>query len=302
MVNEVNKIIYNTLIAERAVTLPSVGTLSLVRHTAAMASKDVVTSPKLSIEFSSHTVAVSVVDVIADVSGVDAAIAEDIYMRWLEKVHSGSTLNIEGVGVLRNKSFEMDNDLAALLNGATSTHVAISRRHNGRVALWLGLVLSIITLIISVFVLFKNDVIALLKSGIDNVETSVVVTIEEVVKESVADDNIATGNEDAVVAEAVTEEIEEIELVAPKDDNWTMHDNIRHWVVAGSYSTMENAERAIIAIEEEFSDIHCKIFTLGKMFAVAIYGSSDLEECSKYKQEHCKEFEQCWIFTPKEYR
>jgi hypothetical protein len=38
------------------------------------------------------------------------------------------------------------------------------------------------------------------------------------------------------------------------------------------------------------------------MFAVAIYGSNDLEECTKYKQEHRKEFEQCWIFTPKEHR
>ena len=124
------------------------------------------------------------------------------------------------------------------------------------------------------------------------------------VKDKTITVNSYTADKDgnAVVAEDVAEEIEEIELVAPKDDNWTMHDDIRHWVVAGSYSTMENAERAIVAIEEEFSEIHCKIFTLGKMFAVAIYGSSDLEECSKYKQEHRKEFEQCWIFTPKEYR
>lgn len=291
MVNEVNKIIYNTLITQRAVTLPSVGTLSLERHAASMSAKDAVAAPKLSILFSSHAVAVSVVDVIADVGGVDVAVAEDVYLRWLERVRSGSTLTIEGVGLLRNKSFEMDRELANLLNGATPTHVTIRRRCRGRAALWMGLVLSIVALGVSIA--------ALLDNGEECVETAVVEHVEEVVNEDIVVDDVAEDIDEVIVPEVAVEDAEE---VAPAVDNWTMRDDIRHWVVAGSYSTMENAERAVAAIEEQYADVHCKIFTLGKMFAVAIYGSNDLEECTKYKQEHRKEFEQCWIFTPKEHR
>lgn len=291
MVNEVNKIIYNTLITQRAVTLPSVGTLSLERHAASMSAKDAVAAPKLSILFSSHAVAVSVIDVIANVGGVDVAVAEDIYLRWLERVRSGSTLTIEGVGLLRNKNFEMDGELANLLNGATPTHVTIRRRRRGRVALWVGLVLSIVALGVSIA--------ALLDNGEECVETAVVEPVEEVVNEDIVVDDVAEDIEEVVVSEVAVEDAEE---VVPAVDNWTMRDDIRHWVVAGSYSTMENAERAVAAIEEQYADVHCKIFTLGKMFAVAIYGSNDLEECSKYKQEHRKKFEQCWIFTPKEHR
>lgn len=291
MVNEVNKIIYNTLISQRAVTLPSVGTLSLVRHAASMSAKDAVAAPKLSILFSSHAVAVSVVDVIADVGGVDVAVAEDIYLRWLERVRSGSTLTIEGVGLLRNKSFEMDRELANLLNGATPTHVTIRRRRRGRAALWVGLVLSVVALGVSIAVLLNNCE--------ECVETTVVEHVEEVVNEDIVVGDVAEDIEEVVVPEVVVEDAEE---VVPAVDNWTMRDDIRHWVVAGSYSTMKNAERAVAAIEEQYADVHCKIFTLGKMFAVAIYGSNDLEECTKYKQGHRKEFEQCWIFTPKEHR
>lgn len=295
MVAEVNKIVYNTLVTERAITLPDVGTLSLVRHAATMASKAVVAAPRLTVEFSSHATATSIVDIIAQVGGVENDVAEDIYSRWLEKVQSGSTLTIEGVGVLRNKSFEVDKELFAVLNLSQSS-VKVKRRNSGAVAAALVTTFVGAAIVCGCAAWFfcggdacvvEQEVVADIKADIASVPA---VEIEE---ECV----VVVEVEVESVPEAVTEEV-----VEPVVDDWTKQNDIHHWVVVGSYSTIENAEAAVRSTEKANADIKCKIFPLGKMFAVAIYGSCDLEECVEYKQKYSREFKQAWIFTPKEYR
>ena len=304
MVNEVNKIIYNRLITEREVTFPGVGSLSLVRHAASMSSRDVVAAPRLTIEFSSRTAGCSIVDAIAAAGAVETSTAEDIYSRWLEKVRSGSTLTIEGVGVLRNKSFETDKELLAMLNGASATHVNIVRKRKSRAMLWMGLVLSVIALIVSFAAIFNIDISAMFDKSAnattEQIETTAINVIEEPVAEDVIPDKPITNTEEDIATQNVVEdESNEVPAVA---DNWTMRDDIHHWVVAGSYSTMSNAENAVATIVKRHSDIHCKIITLGKMYAVAIYGSSDRDDCVQYMRKYHKNFGEAWIFTPKEYR
>ncbi|MBR0362965.1 MAG: hypothetical protein IIX38_04125, partial [Alistipes sp.] len=128
MVNEVNKIVYNTLVAERAIHLPGVGTLSIVRKSAEVASGGMVLPPSHSVQFSSSAHATSLVDAIAREAGVDSACAEELYSRWLEKVRVGSTLTIEGVGRLQQKSFVAEGEFVALFNRAAAP-VKI-KRHN----------------------------------------------------------------------------------------------------------------------------------------------------------------------------
>lgn len=303
MVNEVNKIIYNRLITEREVTLPGVGSLSLVRHAASMSSREVIAAPRLTIEFSSHAEGCSVVDAIAVIGGTDTATAEDIYSRWLEKVRSGSTLTIEGVGILRNKSFEVDKELLSMLNGTSATHVNVVRRKKGRTMLWAGLTLSIIALIVSIAAIFNIDISAISDKA-TNADKQLETTVENIVVEPVAED-ITSGElttdieEDIHTQDVVAVESVEVATVA---DNWTMRDDIHHWVVAGSYSTMSNAESAAETITTKYQDIDCKIITLGKMYAVTIYGSSDRDDCVQYMRKYHKNFGEAWIFTPKGYR
>ncbi len=304
MVDEVNKIIYNRLITEQEVTLPGVGSLSLVRHAASMSSKEVI-APRLTIEFSSHAEGCSVVDAIAVIGDVDTATAEDIYSRWLEKVRSGSTLTIEGVGILRNKSFETDKELLALLNGASATHVNIVRKRKSRAMLWVGLVLSIIALIVSIAAIFNIDISAMFdksaNAATEQVETTSLDVVKEHVIERISSDEPKTDIESDIISqeELITEDIVGDTTIA---DSWTMRDDIHHWVVAGSYSTMSNAESAAETITTKYQDIDCKIITLGKMYAVAIYGSSDRDDCVQYMRKYHKNFGEAWIFTPKEYR
>lgn len=303
MVNEVNKIIYNRLITEREVTLPGVGSLSLVRRAASMSSKEVIVAPRLTIEFSSHAEGCSVVDAIAVIGGTDTATAEDIYSRWLEKVRSGSTLTIEGVGILRNKSFEVDKELLSMLNGTSATHVNVVRRKKGRTMLWVGLTLSIIALIVSIAAIFNIDISAISDKA-TNADKQVETTVENIIVEPEAED-VASGELTTDVEEDIhTQDVVAVESVevATVADNWMMRDDIHHWVVAGSYSTMSNAESAAEAITTKYQDIDCKIITLGKMYAVAIYGSSDRDDCVQYMRKYHKNFGEAWIFTPKEYR
>lgn len=298
MINEVNKIIYNRLITEREITLPGVGSLSLVRRAASMSSKEVIVAPRLTIEYSSHAVGYSVVDAIATIGGIDTATAEDIYSRWLEKVRSGSTLTIEGVGILRNKSFEADKELLSMLNGTSATHVNIVRRRKGRTMLWIGLTLSIIALIV-----FNIDISAI-SDKTTNSDKQEETTVENIIVEPVAED-VASGELTTDVEEDIhTQDVVAVESVevATVVDSWTMRDDIHHWVVAGSYSTMSNAESAVETITKRHQDIDCKIITLGKMYAVAIYGSSDRDDCVQYMRKYHKNFGEAWIFTPKEYR
>ena len=303
MVNEVNKIIYNRLITEREITLPGIGSLSLVRRAASMSSRDVVVAPRLTIEFSSRTTGGSVVDAIVSAGSVDMAAAEDIYSRWLEKVLSDSTLTIEGVGILRNKSFEADKELLAMLNDIGDTHVNIVRKRKSRAMLWVGLILSIIALIVSIAAIFNIDISAM-SNKTTNSDKLVETTVENIIEEPVAED-VASGELTTDVEEDIhTQDVVAVEsvVVATVADNWTMCDDIRHWVVAGSYSTMSNAESAVETITKRHQDIDCRIITLGKMYAVAIYGSSDRDDCVQYMRKYHKNFGEAWIFTPKEYR
>ena len=127
MVNEVNKLIYNTLAEHNAVVLPRVGSLGVVRRMAKMEGNRVV-APTFAVEFSSAEEGVSLCDVIASVANISSSEAEDIYLRWLDKVKEGNTLTISGVGTLRDKSFVTDTELHKALNLADKTPIKIHSR------------------------------------------------------------------------------------------------------------------------------------------------------------------------------
>ena len=295
MVNEVNNIIYNTLVVERAVHLPGVGTLSVVRKSAELASGGMVLPPSYTVEFSSSAYATSLVDVIAREAGVDGTSAEDIYSRWLDKVRIESTLTIEGVGILRYKSFVADGEFMTQLTPTTAP-IKIKRHNKGSAT-----VIALISTFIGVGVVFGAAAWFFFKDT------------KEVDQKTAEQQNTIASNvaevEETIVIEKVIEEVvpeETIEVAEPETsevvDDWTQSGDIRHWVVAGSYSTEQNANIAKDALITKHEGVQCDIFTLGKMYAVAVYGSADREDCVQFMREHGHEIENMWIFTPKKYQ
>lgn len=302
MVDQVNRIIYNTLITERAINLPSVGTISIVRKGAEMTSGNRVTPPSYVADFSSHAEATSVVNVIAHVGKVDMTTAEDIYYRWLDKVRMVTVITIEGVGRISGKSFYAEPDFIDLFNNNATKPLKIARKRGmGGFSIFLIIFLSLSIVLGGACWFFQEDIKALLAcTKMTNNTTSTT----EVAKTPIA----TIENVEVIVEAEPAEEIEPIEEIVEiveespivvEDDNWTKQLDIRHWVVAGSYSTEENANIATQTIEEEHEDIYCDVILLGKMYAVTIFGSAEREECEDFMRSHRSMFEQMWIFTPK---
>lgn len=276
MVNEVNKLIYNSLAEHNAIVLPRVGSLGVVRRMAKMEGNRVV-APTFAVEFSSAEEGVSLCDVIASVANISSSEAEDIYLRWLDKVKEGNTLTISGVGTLRDKSFVTDTELQKALNLADKTPIKIHSRSRKP---YLAIAAVVVALLgVGAYLFLANDRVA----------SPAPTPTEEVVVEEV------------VVAEPEPLTDTEIEIeTAPV--RWIDRDDIRHWVVVGSYSTTENAERAVEDILRRQDAECCDILTLGKMYAVAVYGSSDKADCERFVRDNRYKFRQSWVHTPKRFK
>ena len=287
MQNAVNNLIYNTLIADGSVALPSVGRLSIVRRPASMSGKKV-SPPQYVVEFSSATEGRTIVDVVSDVASVDLEQAEDIYRRWLDKVRTERGVVIEGVGELRNKSFVAVPELLSALNSVGNAPIRITRRRSG--GAWLYAVAAVLFLAVAAYFAIgyfdTPDIVACEETNIE-VEKSVseaeymadAETIADVVEEPVMD----------VAEEPVTE-------VAKA---WNEEDDIRHWVVIGTYSTSDNAERAKRDAERGDEGCVCDVFRLGSMYAVVAFGAAEREACEEFKRAHRAKYPQAWIHTPK---
>ena len=295
MQNAVNNLIYNTLIADGSVALPSVGRLSIVRRPASMSGKKV-SPPQYVVEFSSATEGRTIVDVVSDVASVDLVQAEDIYRRWLDKVRTERGVVIEGVGELRNKSFVAVPELLGALNSVGNAPIRITRRRSGGV--WFYAVAAMLIIAVAAYFAIGHfdtpDIVACEETNIE-VEKSVseteymadAETIADVVEEPVMD--VA----EKPVAEVVEEPVTEVAKA------WNEEDDIRHWVVIGTYSTSDNAERAKRDAERGDEGCVCDVFRLGSMYAVVAFGAAEREACEEFKRAHRAKYPQAWIHTPK---
>lgn len=298
MVNEVNKIIYNRLVSDGALYIPDVGTLTLLRQPAMYTSRKRIVSPRYFVDFSADKIADSLVDIIADVASVDVATAEDICLRWLDKVRTEDGFTIEGVGILKSGHFTLDEALEAQLCPFGVDYINVTTRRRG----WAFAAVACVVLAlcgVSAWWFMRDTA---------TVEPQILIAEETVVEEpqivetEVIEIAVETTEEQGSAAEQIAEIVEtpEPEVVTPAD--WRDNENIRHWVVIGSYSTTENAERAIKEFETKSPDLMFSHIRLGSMYAVASYGSTEKVDCEEFVQNHKSEFTQLWIYTPKRYR
>lgn len=293
MVGEVNKLIFNTLTTKQAINLPGVGTLFVARTSAKIEAKNRVQPPLYTIEFSSHKAADSLVDEIVAVANIDTKSAQDIYDRWLDKVKEGSVITIKGVGELRGKSFVCNNDLLQTLNVLPA--VTIRKRSNKTTIVWYIMALMMVGVCAGaayyVLTLKDTEVIT------DNQPNKIV---EQMVESPVNETVAVLPTEDATPEPIIEQEVEEPQVSEPYD--WREDAGVIHRVVVGSYSTEENARRAMADIEMRLPELRCSVFTLGTMYAVAAFGSNDKAECEEFKRAYTNEFKQAWVHTPRRYR
>lgn len=301
MVSEVNKIIYNRLVSDGALYIPDVGTLTLLRQPAMYTSRKRIVSPRYFVDFSADKIADSLVDIIADVASVDVATAEDICLRWLDKVRTEDGFTIESVGILKSGHFTLDEALESQLSPFGVDYINVTTHRRG----WAFAAVACVVLAlcgVSTWWFMRDTA---------TVEPQILVAEEIVVEESqiveteVVEIAVETTEEQGSATEEIAESIETVEVVEPEvvaPADWRDNENIRHWVVIGSYSTTENAERAIKEFETKSPDLMFSHIRLGSMYAVASYGSTEKTDCEEFVQNRKSEFAQMWIYTPKRYR
>jgi hypothetical protein len=145
MVNEVNKLIYNTIIKHCSINLPDIGTICVVRYPAEISSKRELTAPRYNVELSINKKAISIVDIIASEASVEANRATEIYSRWLEKSRQNNQFVIDRVGTIRDKRIDADKELITALNTYNKSYT-MSRRNNHK-PVWILLSLVVAVLI-----------------------------------------------------------------------------------------------------------------------------------------------------------
>lgn len=292
MVSEVNKLIYNALLRHGAVAIPGVGTIFVERTAACYGSHNRVVAPCYSLNFSTTREAVSLIDIISAEASVDIEQSQDIYERWLEKVRTSHGVEICGVGTINHKSFIADDALLAALNIGGGEQINITKKRKSRRGLVLGFIISLVAVAVLGGVYLYKNMIELASN--EHIQDVVEMISDETFEEQGSEHNTVDN-----IVEPVIEPITDV--VVPISD-WRDNNDIRHWVVVGSYSTQENAERAISDLEKRYSDMLFTYFKLGSMYAVSPFGSADKADCEMFISKYKDSFPQVWVYTPKQYK
>ncbi|MCL2562254.1 MAG: SPOR domain-containing protein [Rikenellaceae bacterium] len=127
----IDKIIFNELASRKAVVLPGVGTLGVVRHTAEIKGGEL-KSPVNQVVYSKHEAkdAFSIISIMESI-GMPRDAATVAYGEWLSEAKGGDgTVNIGGVGKIKNDIFTPTVELEQLLNPVRSQNTSQARAEN----------------------------------------------------------------------------------------------------------------------------------------------------------------------------
>lgn len=325
MVGEVSKLVADALAVEREIYLPQVGSLYVARRAAKMLSSRRLQRAANVVDFSSSERGRSLVTILAQRCEVDEAAAGEVYERWLAKVSDDDMLHIEGVGVLKNKSFLVDSDFDKLLNPMGHEIVSVSR-YSRHVVAWIVVAVCVVVLggAIAAGLYFtgaediKESIVEIFSSKssepkskrvemprieerIETAEEPATATDTLAAMTSVAAEQVAaqkmeqTGGGDMVAKEshAVETNVKEPTVVS---DEVTPLTSGRHYVVLGVYSTPENALRAVKQEREKGYEL-AAAYNYGKRFLVALLADDDMQRCSSFARQQRETYPNLWIYT-----
>ena len=327
MVNEFNKIIGDVLAAEGAVWLPDVGTLVVVRRAAERISSRRLRRSCNAVKFTGKEAGRSVVDVVAEVCGIDTEEARDIYDRWRAKSTADNVLAIDGVGHIDRQRFFVDESFDRLLNpnGHHVVELVKCRRNRAlKRAAWGVAVIAALACAVWFTGLYerRGEIwSSLVGRFVAEPHTDSVVAAAEPVpeaEESVGGDDMPDVQ---AVAEDVTDEpvqeqpqqqaeqpseLSSVESVQPQPQQpqqlqSSPVDGIGRltsgwsYVVYGVFSTPENALRAVGEVRARGVS-GCSAFAYGAKYMVALYFSDSAADCNTYIRS-AREYENIWVYT-----
>ena len=301
MVNEINKLIFNSLLKYSAVHLPHVGTLYIKRLSAEL-NGGKLQAPVTVVDYSSTASAISIVEIIANQASVSIEEADDIYARWHNRTCNESTVSIEGVGTLRNKSFITSTELSIALNRYNITDVSKPKKGSAAkiiVAISISLIITAITWVaytkFDIVNRFKQDVAIEFVATDIPYDTIPEQPVTETVVVEVLSQPVAEGEEiENLIIETV------VDVAKEEGGDTNIQSETGYMVVVGSFETIENAERYCELIKQKVSGVDCRIRPLGRLNAVIAFISEDKAECQEFINSYINYFPQAWIHVPRE--
>lgn len=326
MVGEVNRLVASSLAANRALSLPGIGTLRPERRAAKRLSGRKLQPPFRVVEFSSREEGLPLPDAIVRAARCDAELAQTVYERWLTYVLADGVLTIEGVGTLRQKHFTLDPEFDRQLNPQGREPIRIRRPHRFDWVLWLG-VAAILFVggfwgyqfvrmrdagqpdgVRATHAATSNDADSagpVQQNELAAAETGVASTVGSdassapdgpqtdgsgPVAEPRAADADAAGDAGSRIAsgEAQTETASESsDRLVPG----------RRYVVSGVFSTLQNAERAAAEAGKRVDGVHCAVLAFGAKWMVSPFASDDAAACTRFVNEYGDRFPGLWVYA-----
>lgn len=308
MVEEVNKIIYNMLIGGKGVLLPGVGTLYIERQGAKRISKDRLLSPRNAVNFSSQAEGRSIVDEIVAIAGCSEEQARDIYDRWLAKTREGKRITIGGVGVLNDKSFSPEAGFNAAINpGGVKTLVV--RRHSNA---WLYAVSGVcvaVALCVGAYMMWGEKLFGGVSVVGSDAQTEMMAQVTAdstsavqgiagdslAMAETVSSETAETATQTASTASTAASE----STAAVSGGSAAAKTAYRFWVVAGVFSTEQNATRALEMAEKNIKDMDGRIVPFKGKFIAALFGSDSRADCNAFARSYKDIYPDLWIYEVK---
>lgn len=313
MVEEVNKIIYNMLIGGKVVLLPGVGTLYIERQGARRISKDRLLSPRNAVNFSSQSdEGSSIVDEIVAIAGCGEEQARDIYDRWLSKTREGKRLTIGGVGVLNDKSFSPEPGFNAAINPGGVKTLVVRQRNNT----WLYAVSGVcaaVALCVGIYMLAGDSLFGGVSvvDGSDAGPVAATVTGDSTqLAQPVSGDSLSAAAAVTPAAEgaaaqqtAVSAQSAPAATATPSaltaEETAAVSADYRFWVVAGVFSTEQNASRALEQAAKYIKDMDGRIVPFKGKFIAAVYGSDKRTDCNAFAKSYSDIYPDLWIYEVK---
>lgn len=290
MVMEVNRLVGDLLAGGERLLLPDVGSLKPVTRPAYRISKKEVMPPLRTVEFSSEERGLSLVDRIAVAAACTQEESEEVYRRWLGHTHEEGVLTIEGVGVLKQHHFKVDEAFDKRLNPAGRKPMPVRRRRKGMD--WMVLV-GILAILVAGGIAWY---------GYQLMQQKPTAKVQPVESSYTKPDTMSVAQPIDAVAEEATPATPATPAPSaqpqPSNEVQRMTSGAKY-VVLGVFSTEENARRAVAESAVGTDPLRCSIYYFGQKWMVSPFVSESAAEANDFRKAHAAVHPDLWVYQAK---
>ncbi len=312
MRTQVDRILFNTLARRDSVALPGVGSLLVERQPAQRTSARQMNPPRTLIHYTGEERGIALPHLIAAAGGCSEEEAREIYTRWLEKTREGEVLVIGGVGTIAERRFTIDPQLDKALNPLGKKPLTLRPR------CWINPLLAIVVLaslaVTGTLLYLSREPLLRSIHRKETVHTEAICLTEpaqptECLQPTLPDDSLEVNTPTETLVEPLAEGVTNEQLATPSAAEAATagtempHQEITRttpgqtYVVAGIYSTEENARRAAGEIATDYPELTPHIYLYGAKWMVSLHEDASAEACQAFITQYTPQINGLWPYT-----